>query len=111
VFPIMAGIRGASRFGQFFLAAIAILAGFGWSVIHRRPNRRVAILGVVLVLGVHVEALRAPINYRAFNGLSPIFDSLAERDHALVACFPFLPPREAFHNVDCMLASTRFWQP
>ena len=47
----------------------------------------------------------------AFAGLSPVFDSLADTNHALVACFPFPARREAFHNVDCMLASTRFWHP
>ena len=111
IFPIMAGIRGASRFGQLFLAAIAILAGFGMATLQQRLTHRAAAFAVVLLLGAHVEALRAPINYRAFEGLSPIFDRLKESDHALVACFPFPPAREAFHNVDCMLASTRFWKP
>jgi len=36
---------------------------------------------------------------------------MADTDRALVACFPLPPRREAFHNVDCMLASTRFWHP
>jgi hypothetical protein len=111
IFPIMAGIRGASRFGQFFLIAVAILAGFGLVALQRRFVRAAATLGIVLLIGVHLEALRAPITYRRFDGLSPIFDSLKEVDDALVACFPFPPPREAFHNVDCMLASTRFWHP
>jgi hypothetical protein len=111
IFPVMAGIRGASRFGQIFLAAIAILAGFGWPILERRLNRRAIAFGVVLLLAVHIEALRAPVNYRAFEGLSPIFDSLQGADHAIVACFPFPRPREAFRNVDCMLASTRFWYP
>ena len=112
LFPIMAGIRGASRFGQLFLAAIAILAGFGLAHLQRRVPARATALGLVLLLGAHVEALRAPINYRAFDGLSPIFDELKGAPAGtLVACYPFPPPREAFHNVDCMLASTRFWQP
>ena len=111
LFPIMAGIRGASRFGQFFLAAVAILAGFGLASLQRRLARGAAIICVVLVLGAHLEALRAPINYRPFEGLSPIFDSLRGSDRTLVACFPFPTTREAFQNVDCMLASTRFWQP
>jgi len=111
LFPIMSGIRGASRFGQFFLAAIAILAGFGLPIVQRRVTRGAIAIGVALLVGAHLEALRAPINYRAVERLSPIFDDLKTADHALVACFPFPPPREAFHNVDCMLASTRFWQP
>jgi uncharacterized membrane protein SirB2 len=111
LFPIMAGIRGASRFGQFFLAGIAILAGFGFAQVERRLGRRAVIMGFVVLLAANLEALRAPINYRPFEGISPLFDSLADSDHALVACFPFPPRREAFHNVDCMLASTRFWHP
>ena len=66
---------------------------------------------MVVVLAANLEALRAPINYRPFDGISPVFDSLGQTDRALVACFPFPPRREAFHNVDCMLASTRFWHP
>lgn len=111
LFPIMGGIRGASRFGQFFLIAVALLAGFGLVALQRRFTRGATALAVVLLLGVHLEALRAPITYRRFDGISPIFDRLKEVDRALVACFPFPPPREAFHNVDCMLASTRFWHP
>lgn len=112
LFPIMAGIRGASRFGQFFLAAVAILAGFGLATTMSRMRRYSMIAAALLLLTAHVEALRAPIDYRRFYGLSPNFDALAsEPPGTLVACFPFPPPREAFHNVDCMLASTRFWKP
>ncbi len=112
LFPIMAGIRGASRFGQLFLAAIAILAGFGLAHLQRRLPSRATALGLLFLVGAHVEALRAPINYRPFEGVSPIFAELkAAPVGTLVACYPFPPPREAFHNVDCMLASTQFWQP
>lgn len=112
LFPIMAGIRGASRFGQLFLAAIALLAGFGLARIQARRASTGVTVAFVLILMAHAEALRAPINYRPFSGLSPIFDALRdEPEGTLVACYPFPPPREAFHNVDCMLASTRFWKP
>ncbi len=108
-FPLMAGIRGAARFGQLFLAAIAILAGFGWAQFHQSERRLVA-LGIVLLLGTHVEALRAPIQYRPFEGMSPIFDEL-KPGRKVIACFPFPHARAIGENVDCMLASTRFWQP
>ncbi|HUR35481.1 MAG TPA: hypothetical protein VM032_16880 [Vicinamibacterales bacterium] len=112
LFPIMAGIRGASRFGQLFLAAVAILAGFGLARLQASAPRRALALAFVVIVGAHAEALRAPINYRTFDGVSPIFDSLRGTGRqTLVACYPFPPPREAFHNVDCMLASTRFWHP
>ena len=111
LFPIMAGIRGASRFGQFFLAAVAILAGFGLAQLGRRFPRHALTIGVIAILAVNVEALRAPINYRAYDGISPVFDALKDADGAVVACFPFPSRREASQNVDCMLASTRFWHP
>jgi hypothetical protein len=111
IFPVMAGIRGASRFGQFVLAAVAILAGFGFALMEQRLGRRAVAVGILVLLGANLEALRAPINYRPFDGISPVFDHLTNTDRALVACFPFPPRREAFHNVDCMLASTRFWHP
>jgi hypothetical protein len=111
VFPLMAGIRGAVRFGQLFLAAVAILAGFGLASLQRHHVRRTIVIGMVLILGAHLEALRAPIHYRPFTGLSPIFDQLETSRHEVIACFPFPQPRALFQNVDCMLASTRFWQP
>jgi uncharacterized membrane protein SirB2 len=111
IFPIMAGLRGASRFGQFVLAAVAILAGFGLAFVSQRFPRRAVALGAIVLFGANLEALRAPINYRVFDSLSPVFDNLADTNRALVACFPLPPRREAFHNVDCMLASTRFWHP
>jgi hypothetical protein len=109
VFPLMAGIRGAVRFGQLFLAAIAILAGFGWARLQQSERRLVA-LGILLLLTAHLEALRAPIQYRLFEGISPIFDEL-KTGKKVIACFPFPHAREISENVDCMLASTRFWQP
>jgi hypothetical protein len=109
VFPLMAGIRGAVRFGQLFLAAVAILAGFGWARLQRSERRLVA-LGILLLLGAHLEALRAPIQYRPFEGISPIFDGL-KPGKKVIACFPFPHAPAIGENVDCMLASTRFWQP
>ena len=109
VFPLMAGIRGAVRFGQLFLAAIAILAGFGWARLQHSERRLVA-LGIVLLVGAHIEALRAPIQYRLFEGISPIFDDL-KPGKKVIACFPFPRAGAIGENVDCMLASTRFWQP
>ena len=67
LFPIMAGIRGASRFGQLYLAAVAILAGFGLARLTTRYPRRSLALGLTLLLGAHVEALRAPIQLSAFR--------------------------------------------
>ena len=48
-FPPMAGIRGAARFGQIFLAAVAILGGFGLAGLLRRVPGRFAMSVAVLV--------------------------------------------------------------
>ena len=48
--------------------------------------------------------------YRLFEGISPIFDSL-RTGKKVIACFPFPHANAIGENVDCMLASTRFWQP
>jgi len=111
ILPIMAGVRGAARFGQLFLAAVAILAGFGLARLQQGLRRRALAIGVVLVLGTNLEALRAPLQYRVFTGISPIFDNLGSRDRDVVVCLPFPQPRVSFENVDCMLASTRSWLP
>jgi hypothetical protein len=111
VFPIMAGLRGAVRSGQLVLVAVGILAGFAWVTIQQRRTRPMTLVGMLLIVGVNLEALRAPIEYRAFAGIPPIFDTLRTPERHLVACFPFPGPLEISKNVDCMLASTRFWQP
>ena len=111
VFPVMAGVRGAVRFGQLFLAGVAILAGFGLDHLQQRVRRGAIAIGVVLLLGAHLEALRAPLRYRAFDGIPQIFDSLRTSDREVIVCFPFPRRHEAFENVDCMLGSTRFWHP
>ena len=85
--------------------------GIRMALLQRRLERRVVAVGIVLLLGAHLEALRAPIQYRAFQGISPVFDSLKTSERKVIACFPFPGRLEVFQNVDCMLASTRFWQP
>jgi hypothetical protein len=109
--PIMAGIRGASRFGQIVLAAVAVLAGFGFATITSRTLTRGLTLAILFVAAVNVEALRAPVSYRPFEGIPAVFDNLAASRHELVACFPFPARQRAFENADCMLVSTRFWHP
>lgn len=111
LFPVMAGLRGAVRSGQFVLIAIGILAGFGWATLQRRQARPLVAAAVLLITGINLEALRAPIQYREFAGIPAIFDTLRTDQPEVVACFPFPGPLEISKNVDCMLASTRFWKP
>lgn len=114
-FPVLAAVRGASRFGQIVLAAVAVLAGFGLWVIQRRFERRRALaICFVLLLVAHVEALRAPIDFgrdNDFLGIPPIFKTLDTPNSDVVVIFPFYPIPEIFMNARYMLVSTAFWKP
>jgi hypothetical protein len=120
VFPLMKGIRGASRFGQLFLVAIAILAGFGWTSLVRAivetavpAVRKGALpLGAVLLVAVHAEAVRAPMAYTEYHGIPPVWDELRNTGNdAVLAFFPFHPPESVFINARNMLYSTRSFKP
>jgi hypothetical protein len=113
VFPPLAGIRGAVRFGQIVLAAIAILAGFGLSAVMRRfPGRATLAVAAALIVVVNAEAFRAPLGYTPYTGISKLYDLLARTgDDTVVVCFPFYPSASFHLNTPFMLASTRFWKP
>lgn len=110
VFPLLTGIRGAVRLGQFVLAAVGILAGFGCAAILRRatPPRAATIIAIVLLVAVHAEAWRAPLFYAEYQGIPPIYQALRDVSrHAVVAWLPF-PASAQFHlNAPFMLASTQ----
>ena len=120
VFPLMTGIRGASRFGQLWLVAIAILAGFGW-VRLRHALVRAAVpaarnvvlpLGVAILVGLHAEAVVAPVEYTEYRGNSSFWDELRSAgDGAVLAFFPFYPPGSEFSNTRYMLYSTGSFPP
>jgi hypothetical protein len=113
VFPPMQGLRAAARFGNLFLLAMAILAGLGLAVLRQTSPRRwltpAAIAAVVLV---NLEALRAPFEYRRFEGISRVYDVLAQETGPVVlAETPFYPPNAVFANAEYVLNSTRHWRP
>lgn len=110
-FPLMTGIRGAVRFGQFFLAAVAILAGFGLAALTDRLRRGGVAIAIALIAIANVEALRAPFTYRAFSGIPGVYNNLRNSDPAIIASFPFHSGPAIFQNAAFMLASTRFWKP
>jgi hypothetical protein len=114
-FPAMAGVRGAVRFGQMVLVAVAILAGFGLVVLQRRVPASLAVpLGIALVITAHVEALRAPLDFGSgheFRGVPPIFKTLDTPEPHVVVIFPFYSPRAIFMNARYMVVSTAFWKP
>jgi len=106
VFPLLTGIRGAVRFGQFVLVAMAILAGFGLAAVQQRLSRRQATAaGLVLLLSANVEALRAPLWYFEYSGVAPIYGALSKvGPEAVIVWLPF-PSSAQFHlNTPFMLA-------
>jgi len=113
VYPLLTGIRGAVRFGQFTLVAVGMLAGFGIAWLQRRVQARVAVpLGLALVLGVNAEAMRAPFGYTTFDGVPPIYNALQHAgSRSVLAFFPFYESARFHLNAPFMLATTRSWQP
>jgi hypothetical protein len=115
VFPAMAAVRGASRFGQIVLAAVALLAGFGIAAILSRVAwRRALPICLALIVTANLEALRAPIDFgrdNDFLGIPPIFKTLNTPDRDVVVIFPLYPIPEIFKNARYMLVSTAFWKP
>jgi hypothetical protein len=115
LFPPMAAVRGAARWGQIFLAAVAMLAGFGLVAVQQRMRRAwVLPVSLALVIVANVEALRAPIAFTAddeYRGVPPIFQTLNTLEPQVVVIFPFYSPREIFMNARYMLVSTAFWKP
>jgi hypothetical protein len=118
VFPPMAAVRGAARWGQIFLAAVAILAGFGLAAVEQRVSRFrsawVLPLSLALLIAVNVEALRAPIAFSAednYTGVPEIFKTLDTPEPEAIVIFPFYSPGEIFMNARYMLVSTAFWKP
>lgn len=110
--PLLQGVRGAARFGFLLLVAVAVLAGFGMSVLRGRWGGRPwwpAAAGA-LILVVHVEALRAPLVYRPFDGIPRVYDVLAAEPNAVVAEFPFFRPDAVFRNASYVLNSTAHWR-
>jgi hypothetical protein len=112
VFPLLTGIRGAVRFGQFALAAIAILAGYGLAAVQARVRRGGLALGLALLIVAHVEALRSPLGYTEYHGVPPIWDALKNAEPgSVLVCFPFYDMLNIHTNTRYMLVSTHFWTP
>ncbi len=112
--PLFDAIRAVNRFGQFALVALAALAGFGAAFVLARVGSRklAAAVGLSLVALVNAEAWRGPIHYTAFEGIPPLFRTLAGVRGAVVAYVPFWWfSGEIGLNGVYMLASTENWKP
>jgi hypothetical protein len=113
VFPPMHGLRAAARFGILFLFAMSALAGLGLAALSARHpgSRRLAAAAIVLVALANVEALRAPFEYRRFDGIPGIYKLLATEPSVVLVEVPFYPRRAAFENAEYVLNSTAHWRP
>jgi hypothetical protein len=111
--PLLSGLRGAARWGWLGLAAVAVLAGFGVSVLERRwgRSRLWPALVVVLAAVITLEALRAPVGFTEFHGIPRIYDRLAAEASVVLAEFPlYWGPRFA-ENGPYLVNNTRYLQP
>ena len=72
--PLLSGLRNVARWGWLPLAAIAILAGFGASILEKRAWRHAPI---VLGLLVTVEAIRTPVGFTPFYEIPRLYDRFA----------------------------------
>jgi hypothetical protein len=113
-FPPMQSLRAAARFGNLFLLAIALLAGIGLAGLRQTQSGRrwpLAVAWAAVVL-VNLEALRAPFDYRRFDGIPRIYNLLAmEADPVVLVEIPFYPAHAAFENAEYVLNSTAHWRP
>ncbi len=107
VYPLLTGIRGAVRFGQFTLIAVGMLSGYGIAALQRRLQPRVAMpVCLACVLLVNGEAMRAPMGYSEYHGTPAIYDALKQLpSQAVLVFFPFYDSSRFHMNAPFMLAS------
>jgi hypothetical protein len=115
LYPPMAAVRSAVRFGHMVLAAVAILAAFGLVAMQRRLPKAWALpIGLTVILVANLEALRAPIDYgpdQDFRGIPKIFETLNTPNPDVVIIFPFYRPEQLHMNARYMMVATAFWKP
>jgi hypothetical protein len=113
LFPPMQGLRAAARFGNLFLLALACLAAIGAASLRPRLTAgRAGLVAAVLVALVNLEALRAPFQYRRFEGVPAVYSLLAEeRGPVVLVEVPFWPASAVFENGDYLVNATAHWRP
>ena len=113
VFPPMAALRAAARFGVLFLLGAAVLSGIGLAWLRARVGGRAgAALASAALLVVTLEALRAPIAYSRFEGIPGMYSLLAREPGPVVLVeAPFYRPEVVFMNAEYVLNSTAHWRP
>jgi hypothetical protein len=111
--PLLWAVRAPARMGQVVLLSLALLAGFGiarlqsaWGT--RRGWWMITPAAVVLI---NAEVFCAPLPFRLFDGVPPVYDVLRTEPRAIVVEMPMYEPRAIFGNAIYMLNSTRHWRP
>ena len=109
--PLLAGIRGAARFGYLAIVGTAWLAGFGLAALRARwrAHRWMPVATIAVIAVANLESLAAPVGYVAPQAISALHNHLPS--HAIVVEFPFYPPDRIFHNAPYLLESTHHWRP
>ena len=88
--PLFWAVRVQAHIGQVVLLFLALLAGFGLARLeHAWGARRgwLAVAAAAIAL-VNAEACRAPLPYRAFDGIPPIYGVLSDAPNAVVVELP-----------------------
>ncbi|MEP6917324.1 MAG: hypothetical protein ABJC89_16855, partial [Acidobacteriota bacterium] len=112
IFPPMHGLRAAARFGNLFLLGMSILGGLGlasWRA-GRPRSRQLATIAAALVVAANLEALRAPFEYRRFEGIPRVYTLLVNEPRVILAEVPFYPRQAVFENAPYVLNSTAHWR-
>jgi hypothetical protein len=111
--PLFKAVRVPAHLGQFVLMMLGVAAGYGVAGIARRwwPRRGWIILAGLMLAGVNLEALRAPIGYVPFDGIPGVYKTVADDPSAVLVELPFYQPSESFRNARYMVNSTSHWRP
>ena len=113
-FTPMQALRASARFGWLALFALALLAGFAVAQVRKhwiaRPSPAGA-AGIVLLVLVNVEALRAPIWYTPFDRIPSTYTRLAAEPPGAVVEIPIYSPLQFARNAGYMLNATAHWKP
>lgn len=111
--PLFWAVRVQAHMGLVVLLSLALLSGFGMACLQsawglRRGRWVIAAAAVVLI---NAEVFRAPIPFRLFDGVPPVYEVLRTAPGAVVVEMPMFEPRAAFGGAMYMLNSTSHWRP
>src|SRR5262249_9774050 len=97
--PLLRGIRATGRFGYLAILAVAVLAGFGVVIVRGWTSARAwpAVASTLIAIAAG-EQLAAPVGYRRFDGIAPIYRHLAQKAGTVAVEIPFFGPGAAQHH-------------